>query len=226
MTIVTKPDTRLKEQLIKRETARLSTRLKSASTLKNLLIRIPKVATAEIPTAVKALMDAADEYTASQLLINVDGRHSKPGIADARASLLDLHKTVCKAEAQYFNLPINAITTVANIHESTLFSLKPDFENILLSIETARYLLLSEPDKPVNIDRNILAYQVAVVFRDILKVTPTSTRAKQLKIINARGGAAYDRVLRATLKVAGVNNYDSEPLIAAGLRLLKDLDLP
>ena len=224
--MVTKPDTRLKDQLLKQEAAKLSTRLKSASTLKNLLARIPKVATAVIPTAVKALMDAADEYTASQLLIDVDERRSKPGIADARGSLQELHRTVCKAEAQYFNLPINAITAVANIRESTLFSLKSDFENILLSIETARYLLLSEPDKPADIDRNILAYQVAVAFRDILKVTPTSTRAKQLKMINARGGAAYDRVLRATLKVAGVINYDSEPLIAAGLRLLKDPDLP
>ena len=211
---------------MKQEVARLSTRLKSASKLKNLLDRIPQVATEVIPTAVEALMDAADEYTASQLLIDIDGRHSKPGIADARASLLELHRTVCKAEAQYVNLPINAITEVANIHESTLFSLKPNFENILLSIETARYLLLGEPDKPANMHRNVLAYQVAVVFRDILKVTPTFTRAKQLKQINARGGAAYDRVLRATLQIAGVINYDSGPLIAAGLRLLKDPDLP
>ena len=221
-----KPDTRLKDRLIKQENARISARIKSATALKNLLATIPNVAPGSILTAVDTLMDAADQYKASQPLVDVDGRHSKPGLADARTSLLELHKTMCRAEAQYLSLPINAITAMAHTRDSTLYSLKPDFADIFLSIETARYLLLSEPDKQTNTDRNNLAYQVAVVFRDILKVTPTSTRAKQLKQINARGGAAYDRVLRATLKIAGVINYDSGPLITAGLRLLNDPELP
>lgn len=227
MNVVTvKPDTRLKDQLIKREAARISTRIKSATALKNLLAIIPSVAPASIPKAVNELMDAADEYKASQPMVDVNGRHSKPGLAVARASLLELHKTMCRAEAQYLDLPINAITEVAETRDTTLFGLKPDFANILLSIETARHLLLSEPDRPANAERNILAYRVAFVFKDILKITPTSTNAKQLKENKARGGAAYDRVLRATLKVAGVINYDSGPLITAGLRLLRDPDLP
>lgn len=224
--ITTKPDTRQKDRLIKQEAARLSTRVKSAITLMNLLARIPKVESAVIPTAVEALIDAADEYKASKPMVDVNGRHSKPGLAVARASLLELHKTMCRAEAQYLDLPINAITEVAETRDTTLFGLKPDFANILLSIETARHLLLSEPDKSANVERNILAYRVAVVFRDILKKPPASTNAKQLKENKARGGAAYHRVLRATLKVAGVINCDSGPLITAGRRLLRDPDLP
>lgn len=226
--VTIKPDTRLKDQLIKQEAARISARVKSAATLKTLLASIPKVAPASIPTAVDELMDAADQYKASQPLVDLDGRHSKPGLADARTSLLELHKTMCRAEAQYFSLPINSITAMAKAGDSTLYGLKPDFANIFLSIETARYLLLSEPDKSINIDRNILAYQVAVVFRDVLCIKPRSTSDKQLtpNMSTARGGAAYARVLRATLQAAGVTMYHAGLLITAGLRLLKDPNLP
>ena len=224
--VTIKSATLLKDRLIKQEATRLSTQVKSATTLSNLLARLPKVAKAVIPTAVEALMEAADQYKASQPLVDINGRHSKPGLAVARASLLELHKTMCRAEAQYLHLPINAITAVAETRDTTLFGLKPDFANILLSIETARHLLLGEPDKSPNVERNILAYQVAVVFRDILKMKPATTNAKQLKENKARGGAAYDRVLRATLKIAGVVDYDSKPLITAGLRLLRDPELP
>ena len=73
--------------------------------------------------------------------------------------------------------------------------------------------------------RNVLAYQVAFVFSNILKVNPSSTKASQLKENKSRGGAAYDRVLRATLKVAGVTlgtifhlakqgGHSSQPLAA------------
>ena len=86
--------------------------------------------------------------------------------------------------------------------------------------------LAARPHKVADAARTILAYRVAVVSTDILKKTPSSAKAKQLKENNPRGGAAYDRVLRATLEAAGVTDYDSGPLITAGLRLLKDPDLP
>lgn len=221
-----KPDTRLKDVLIEKEKIRLARRASENKSLENLLASLPKVAPTAIKPAVHALMDAADLYRASQPVVDPKGRRSKLNLAEARASLLSLHHAICTADKVLSDLPLNAITALTSARDSTFAELRPDFSELLLTIETARYLLLAEPDKVPDHHRTALAYQVAVVFRDILKIAPSSTRAKQLKDIKSRGGAAYDRVLRATLKAAGVTNYDSSPLISAGLRLLQDPNLP
>ena len=225
-TIKIKPDTRLKDILIEKEKKRLLKRASEATSLQNLLASIPKVAPSVIEPAVVALMDAADQYRASQPVVDPQGRRSKPNLAEARASLLSLHHAICTTDKVLSDLPLNAITALTSASDSTFAVLRPNFSDLLLTVETARYLLLAEPDKVPDHHRVALAYQVAVVFRDILKIVPSSTRAKQLKDNKSRGGAAYDRVLRATLKAAGVTNYDSSPLISAGLRLLQDPNLP
>lgn len=221
-----KPNTRLKDSLKKKEMARLTQRASSAQSLTTLITSIPKLDPAAVLPAVGALMDAADQYKASHPLVDPKGRRSKPSIADARASLLALHQVLCTAECLFDDLQVNVITALTAVNGSTLAELKPDFSKLLLTIETARYLVLSEPDKTPDFHRRVLAYQVANVFTHILKKTPSATRAKQLKENKSRGGAAYDRVLRATFKAAGVTDYDSGPLITAGLRLLKDPALP
>jgi len=103
-----------------------------------------------------------------------------------------------------------------------------DIEHVRHSVDLALDQLTARRHKVADAARNVLAYQVAVVFRDILKIKPTSTSEKQLtpNLYAARGGAAYARVLRATLKAAGVADYDPGPLIAAGLRLLRDPSVP
>ena len=221
-----KPNTLPKDQLIKQEAARLAKRAAHTKALNTLIASLPRVDPAAALTAADALMDAADQYKASQPLVDSKGRRNKLNLAEARASLLSLHRAICAADKVLTDLPLGAITALTTANDSSYALLRPNFSELLLTIETARYLMLAEPDKAPDHHRVALAYQVAVVFRDILKIAPSSTRSKQLKDIKSRGGAAYDRVLRATLQAAGVTDYDSGPLISAGRRSLKDPNLP
>lgn len=251
-TIKIKPNTRQKDILIEQERKRLLKRAREATSLKNLLASIPKVDSSVIETAVVALMDAADQYMASQPMVDPKGRRGKPSLAEARASVVALDTTLAKAQMQLSALPLDAMTAIGRATKVPIEELRSltvsdvdsdcdgnfrtaiglvgkmgkDIEKMRSAVALAMDELAARPHKVADAARNILAYRVAVVFTDILKKTPSSAKAKQLKENNPRGGAAYDRVLRATLKVAGVTNYDSGPLITAGLRLLKDPDLP
>lgn len=244
-----KPNTRLKDGLKKKEMARLRQRAMNAQSLQNLISSIPKINQAVIPTTVDALMDAADQYLASHPLVDRTGRRGQPRISEARASLTVLHNHLVAVQEQLSKLPLDAIAAIGqatdvprdelrclsksdvdlgsdeNFH-SAIGKIGAYIKHARQATERARDQLAKRPHKVANAARNILAYQVALVFRDILKKMPSCTRAKQLKDNKSRGGAAYDRVLRATLSVAGVTDYDSGPLIAAGLRLLKDPNLP
>lgn len=223
---IIKPDTRLKDQLIKKEAARIAKRAADAKALNTVLASLPKVGPAMVEPAVNALMDAADQYKASQPLIDSKGRRSKPSIAEARASTAALHKHLTRAQDQLSTLPLDALTAIVEVTDAPLGKMTFDIAQLCRAVEKALDELVARPDKVADAARNVLAYQVAVVFRDILKKKPSSTQAKQLKENKSRGGAAYDRVLRTTLKAAGVINYDSGPLITAGLCLLNDPNLP
>lgn len=210
----------------KQVTTRLAKRIASADTLKTVLTNIPKVDPEVVQTAADELMNAADDYMASQPLVDPKGRRSKSNLAEARASVAALHKHLAKAQEQLSDLSLDARAAIGQATNAPIGKMLSDIEEVRKAIQIALKALSARPHKVADAARNILAYQVAVVFTDILKKTPSSARAEQLKEKNPRGGAAYDRVLRATLKAAGVTNYDSGPLITAGLRLLRDPDLP
>lgn len=221
-----KPNTRLKEQLSKKEAEKVAKGVTSAKTLETLLTSLPKIDRTVVPTAIDALMEAADQYKSSLPLIDLKGRRSKPNIAEARASVAALQKQLIKAQEQLSNLPLDAKTAICQVTGAPIGKIRFDIEQIRLTVEKTLAELTARPNKVADAARNVLAYQVALVFRDILQIKPSSTSAKQLKEIKSRGGAAYDRVLQATLSAAGITNYDSGPLITAGLSMLKDSNLP
>lgn len=223
-----KPDPRAKDQLIKKEVVRLDQRATEATAMSNLLASFAKVAQSTIEPAVEALMEAADQYVASQPMVDPKGRRSKPNLAEARASVAALHKHLVKAQEQLANLPLGARAAIGQATNAPLGKMRSDIEQVRQAVENALAELTAQPNKIADAARNVLAYQVAVVFRDILNVKPTFTSEKQLtpNMSTARGGATYARVLRATLKAAGVTMYDAGPLITAGQRLLKDPNLP
>ena len=66
-----KPDTRAKDQLIKKEATWLAQRASAALALETLLASIPKLTLEAIPSAVEALLEAADQYKASNFLERV-----------------------------------------------------------------------------------------------------------------------------------------------------------
>lgn len=207
---------------------KLAKRIASANALKTVLTSIPKVDPDVVQTATYELMNAADDYMASQPLVDPLGRRSKPNLAEARASVAALHKHLAKALEQLSVLPLDARAAIGRATNAPLGKTRSDLEQVRQTVENALADLAAYPHKVADAARNVLAYRVAVVFRDILKVKATSTSDRQLtpNMSTARGGAAYARVLRATLKAAGVVNYDQGPLITAGLRLLKDPKLP
>lgn len=220
------PNTRLREALKKKETARLGLRAADVTAIKSLLVSIPKVDPVVVSHAVDALMDAADQYKASRPLADTEGRRSTSSIAKARASVAALKKQLVKAQEQLSMLPIDAIAAIGEATGAPVGKMRSDIEQMSQAAQKALDVLTAHPHKAADAARNVLAYQVAVVFTEILKTKPSSTSEKQLKENKSRGGAAYARVLRATLKAASVVNFDPSPLITAGLRLLKDPTLP
>ena len=212
----------------KQGATRLAKRIASTDALKTLLTGIPKVDPNVVQTAADELKNAADQYMASLPIVDPKGRRSKPNLAEARASVAALHKHLTKALEQLSDLPLDARAAIGQATNAPLGKMRSDIEQVRQGVEKALVELSARPHKIADAARNVLAYQVAVVFRDTLKVKPTSTSDKQLtaNMSTARGGAAYARVLRATLKAAGVVNYDPGPLVTAGLALLKDPDLP
>lgn len=212
----------------KQGATRLAKRIALADALKTVLASIPKVDPEVVQTATDELMNAADNYMTSQPLVDPKGRRSKPNLAEARASLAALYKHLAKALKQLSNLPLNARAAVGQATNAPLGKMRLDLERVRQGVENALADLAAHPNKVADAARNVLAYEVAVVFRDILKVKPPSTSDKQLtaNMTTARGGAAYARVLRATLNAAGVTMYDPGTLIKAGLDLLNDPNLP
>jgi hypothetical protein len=206
------------------EVARQTKRAAHTKALSTLLASIPTVDASVIESAVIALLDAADQYTASQPLVDPKGRRSKPSIAEARANVAELLNHLDKAQKLLSHMPLDAIAAISQATDMPVGKMRADIAQIQLAVEQALAELASRPNKVADAARNVLAYQVAVVFRDLLKLVPTSTTERQLtqNMSTARGGAAYARTLRATLEVADVLNYDPGPLILAGLELLED----
>lgn len=227
MTNLTADELRKKMAEVKEiEAKRVANNARARKELETLLKSLPKVNHQVIPDVVKALLEAADDYMASYPLIDTNGRRSKSGIADARASVAALHKALTAARKELENLPLPALSELTNAYDAPMGRLKADVAQVCTATETALKALKAQPDKAPDVARTALAHQVAVVFRDILKLKPSTTSDKSLNVTMKRGGAAYARVLRAALKAAGVNDYDPEPLIKAGLRLLNDPALP
>jgi hypothetical protein len=126
-----KADTRLKDAIKKREAARLVKRAVETQALRNLVTNIPAVDPAVVPQAVDALMDAADQYKASQPLVDHKGRHSKTSISAARTSVAAFSKHLCKAKDQLSNLPLDAIAAIGQATDASVGKMKSDVEQVL-----------------------------------------------------------------------------------------------
>lgn len=194
--------------------------------LKELLQQIAGRNLAAVTEAHDALLEAAAAYMSSRPSIDENGRRSRLPIAIARAGLKNLHKKLLDAQRAAKDLPANALAVFCDSYENSKGALLIELELGLQAADRAVQALKGQPDKAPDFDRNVLACDVAVVLRDILKLKPASTRDTDINVTGKLGGAAYARTLRATLKVAGVTHVDIGPLIDAGLRLLSDETLP
>lgn len=194
--------------------------------LKQLLLKLSKSNVASATDAFDALLKAAEHYKDSRPSIDESGTRSKLSTSKAREGLRSLQKKLLIAKVAALDLPANAISVFCDFYENPKGKLVAELERAMQAADQALQVLQNRPDKTTNYDRLVLAYQVAVVLRDTLKLNPSSTRDTAINVTGKKNGAAYARTLRATLKMAGVSQVDIGPLINGGLQLLSDPDLP
>jgi multidrug efflux pump subunit AcrA (membrane-fusion protein) len=198
----------------------------STEKVKELLLQLCNNDTELKDLACKALVQAAKAYKSSRPLIDGRRRRSKPLIAEDRKQLKKLQRALEAARAAAQALSINALFMFCDAYENPIGKLIMELNAAAPAAERATEAARRKSDRTADFERTVLAYDVACVFRDILKKRPKSTRDRAENITSKRGGAAYARVLRVTLKLAGVANVDIGPLIDAGLHLLSDDALP
>ena len=212
-----RPNTRGKDILKKKESSRVAKRAVEKKELENLLLSIPKVDLAKIEPAVNELLYIADEYKKQLYIIDNKNERSRPKLSDERKGLNKIIRNIKSLQNNITNLPINAKLLLGNKYKNTTGALTNELSNFCIAAENAIKSMEKIPNREKNPHRVALAYQVSRVLNETLKIKVTKTLESQLKENMIRGGAAYDRILRATLKVAGVTKYDPKALMAAGL---------
>jgi hypothetical protein len=163
--------------------------------------------------AVSALAEAIQDYL----------RHLDPEVAVTRKELSALAKKVESALEQLASLSPQSLTLFCDAANDSRGTSTQRLREILIVTRTALTDAIELPNKQPNSPLTILAYEVARVMRDILRIRPTLTRDNTEFRVGERGGAAYARLLRKILFVAGEEPADDPlPLLARGLALLEN----
>jgi hypothetical protein len=184
-------------------------------TLKN----IPNVDHSKIPEAFDKLNKIAEVYKNSKIIVDDNQRRSNPKISGARAITQKILNDLKNANSLIEYLPVNVINAVSKVSNAPAGKTHNEIRNAIEIYEKALIYLQAEPDKKSDVDRVILGYEVALVFINVLGVTPTTTSDKHPNLKPLSKGANYAKVLRATLQLAGVQNVDISNLIAKVFRL-------
>ena len=202
------------------------------SDLLDTLNLIPNVDPATAMDALEVLQLAAENYRNSMCIVDIDGRRHRPKIADARTQTQRLKRTLLKALDQRDRLPSRALSQLQPSHSNSKIaeSHPPGFRRrILQLVEDVDHLQVAldeQPNKEPDADRAYVALEVALIFRDVLKIRPVSTRDRGINVSSSPKRATYAHVLRKVLAIAGLHNVDIGPLIDMGLDLLNDPELP
>jgi hypothetical protein len=212
-----RPNTRVKDILKKKESFRIKKLAADKKALENLLSSIPKVDPLNIEPAVNELIYIADEYKKHLYIINNNNRKTKPKLSDERKGLNRIIKNLKSLQQGIQNLPTDATQILHRQYKNTTGSLTAELTKFSIAAENTLEIISKKPNREINHHRVVLAYQVSRVLIETLKIKASTTLESQLKKNSIKGGAAYDRILRATLKVAGVTQYDPKALIIAGL---------
>lgn len=176
-------------------------------------------------TALKLIEGAIEDYRRDHPILD-GGRRRKPSVSAARAALNKLDKKLTDALELTKHLPIAAHSSFCRTYEAPLGRLAKELKRGIDASKGALQDLGNVPDRQRDHSAEYLAWRVARVFVDILGTTPTATRDDAPHINFKRHGAAYARVLRSALAIAGRQNVDIAPLVDAGLSWLKDPSLP
>lgn len=218
--------------------------------------RAQELRSKQVTEALRSLEWAAADYILGTRQAKV--RPDEFSVSNQRRSLKSLLSKLKAARDEAKNLPISARSLFAIEYKtpfepevspdivgqpesiefvdprelgSSLLKLSMDLDNMVATAERALEIAKKRDNKPSDADRKFLAYQVALVFQDVLKLKPASTHDKGGHVNSKRGGAAYARVLRTVFEMAGIQNpakgtpLDLQHDIKDGLDLLRDHNL-
>lgn len=168
--------------------------------------------------ALKRIEEAVFIYIYSH--INDTGITPIGNVRKTRKSLVDLEKALTKALDATQKLTYIAVSLLDKTNRGSREDLAARLRQAHLAVIEARDKALGLPDKQRDGTRNILAWEIACIFVEVLKKTPTATRDVVGQDHYPRGGAVYARVLREALAMGGVELKDIGHEIDRGLLML------
>jgi len=147
---------------------------------------------------------------------------ARSSISEARAALAGLTVVFRDAADAVAKLPLSAKKAFAR---ATGVPLGQTHQHLLALAQSASAQFLEStkvPDRDEDSARAVLAFDVARILSRTLKVKVSMTSDRNTSG-HARGGAAYCRLLRATLQAAGTDPpSELRPVMREGVSLLKD----
>lgn len=158
------------------------------------------------------LMEAVDEFL----------RHLPHEIKLTRKELKDVVDALDATLQALQALSPNSLTLFCNEFDGPRGEATRLVDRLRNASECAYKKAREAPNRVPDGARGYLAFRVANILKG-LGLTPTITRDIDDNITGARGGAAYARLLRCVLEVAGDPPPDDlRPLMETGLNILRD----
>lgn len=175
---------------------------------------------ANVGLALQKLEFAASDYILSKryFVDPYDGKEVSVTLSEERARLTRIRDSLVKALDEAQSNPFNPFCN----------QISKDLERLVRGASRALQNENDIPNKVEDEDREYLAWQVALVFRDVLGIKAARTRddptKNQISYLSYKA-AAYAKVLRLTFGLARISGWETKDLgrdIAKGLQLLND----
>ena len=199
----------------------MATKATTPATLRQLLLQLAQHHVGLADKAEEALHDATGRYFSSKPDLDAAGARVRSGISEDRGAVRKVERMATGLKDAVVSLSIHARLAIGEASEAPLGTLTIGLEGLLRAIPTALQQLKDEKDKPGDYHLNVWAYEVAIVLRDVLHITPACTRYLGPGA-HGRGGAAYAQLLQEAHQLISARSLDFGRLTDAGLTLLDD----
>ncbi len=195
--------------------------------------------------ALKALVQIASEHKSAKLTVynEEDGRYERVKRSSVEKAMKELQPLLTNLRDKLKSIPISDMALfnlkIREIHKKNIdYSLEPDefevstvsFINFIKEAFEATEGVIQEinnhAEYSIDTHRTVLASNVALVIKNILKKNVATTPHTNLSIGHKPTTALYSQLLNMTLKLADEPSVDMQKLMAAGIELSKDSTLP
>ena len=144
-------------------------------------------------------------------------------ISNTRRELEAHVSTLQKAHEQLLNMSPQALQIYCNASGTPKGQFTSTLQKALTRGQEVLSVALDMNNREHDYARNVWAYHVARIMRDIMEIFPAGTRDNAENITGTNGGAAYARLLRKVAIVGDIElSNDLYPLMKRALELLKN----